>query len=351
MHRAPSMAFALLVALVALPAAQARPRHHPPHRAKKAAAPAPAPVAIPDLPERYIEKRVGPYDVTLILKPGNLKVHRTANVALDLEKVLDIPDPVTGDRRPMVSGEPYARVEPPAAPEEKRRGRHHEETTAAEPQSFRLWPGDESGQFGFHFTPEVDGLYTVTIVGRDPKGDADEPKTFEVPFRIGVGTFALQTEVSEGAGAVHREARHPVGVSVRAPQVDHLRLAMERIGQRYLDLGDLLRAWPRRGPNVEAAAEARAVASLVASTKGMVPPDRTAAADEFDQLTAQSAQGFQDVATAAEAKGRGNHQREALAAYAGLMPASCNECHAKFRWGVTNDLSQWPKFTEKAWKK
>src|SRR5690349_12336140 len=93
----------------------------PPPDAPPAAAPA-TPAAGPAVAtkakgaepeERVIEKKDGDYILRLTLRPGNLRTNHVANVQLDINKSLDIPDPVTGDLMPMTGSKPIATVKGP----------------------------------------------------------------------------------------------------------------------------------------------------------------------------------------------------------------------------------------------
>ncbi len=331
--------------------AQARPRHRRHERRARAheIEKAPAAPPIPFLAARYIDKKANPYEVRLVLKPGNLALRDTALVSVDMEKALSIPDPVTGNFQPMTSGVPYAIVESPAVARPVRwRGRHHEEA-ASNVAKYRLWPEEDPGRYSFHFTPLANGMYTVTIVGFDPKGPAGEPYSFKIPFHIGAGTAALQTEASQGVVGVHRGALHPVGMSVAAPAMEKVKKLMDQIGREYLDLQLALESPPRRGPNDAAATEARSIESLMGSLSSVVPEVHGANPSEYTQLANDAGQAFENLAKDAESKGRAA-PKKALAAYQDLPAGSCNECHAKYRWQVTSDVSTWPSFTEAAWR-
>lgn len=320
-----------------------------------AAAPAPA---APEPTERAIEKKDGLYQARLVIRPGNLKPRRPADISVDLQKILEIPDPVTGDRAPMGSGSPYAIVKVPAPPApEPVKGRKAVEPVAPTPVQYSLWPVGSAGNFGFHFTPETDGVYEVTVVGFDakPTEDAEAGRNFELTFKVGVGTAAAQTEVSQGAAAGRRGGRRPVGGGGASLGDDRLQKTMSDLGYRYLDLEALLQKWPAKGPHADAAAEARAIGALFTQIKGLAPAGTNAASGEFDKLAGEAGLLFEQLAGAAgtdgKEKDRAPHLAAASAGYEKLEMQGCNQCHAKFRWGVTTDLSGWPKFEQKPWKK
>jgi hypothetical protein len=328
-----------------------------------AAAPAAAPAApppAPELPERVIEKRDDVYVAKIVVRPGNLRVRRTADVSVDLQKVLDIPDPVTGDRASLNSARTYVTVLPPAPPPqpEPPKGKKAPPPPAPPVASrYQLWPVPSTGTYGFHFTPELDGVYQLTVVGTDPTAETfnGEPRKFEVTFRVGVGSAAAQTEVSAGSGGSRRASRRALGGSESGGEANKLQKIMEEVGPRWLDLADTLQRWPAKGPHADATAEARAIAALLDSAKGLAPEGTTSASAEFDKLAAAAAASLNDLAALAEADGkekdRAPRLAAATAAFEKVELQSCTQCHAKFRWGVTTDLSEWPKFSAKPWKK
>lgn len=313
-------------------------------------APAPAAPAAPKPPppepaERLIEKREGSYVFKLTLRPGNLKPNRVADVSLEILRVLEIPDPVTGDRSPVSGAEVVAQVKPPA-PAAPAKGRK----PPPPPPSPRYvgWPLDVPGTYGLHFTPGTDGLFELAFEGVDPKnGEDGEPRRFDTTFRLGVGTAAAQTELSQGVAASRRSIRRPVGGSSGRENESRLRRLMEELGYRHLALEAVVADAPKKGPHVALAAEAREIAKLAATVPGLVPPDHAAAGKEFDALAKQLVERLEALAVAAE----GRDRKAPRAKYEALEPQGCLQCHVKFRWGLTKDVAAWPKFEQTPWKK
>jgi hypothetical protein len=310
-----------------------------PADAKAAVTTPPAPEApkppAPEPAERVIEKSEADFQYKLTIRPGNLKLDRVADVRLQVWKKLDRPDPITGDRAPLVKVTPVAEVKPPEAWPEK--GKKPPPVVVSR---YSLAPLANPGEFGFHFTPAADGLYEVTFTGTEAKSEDNDGAKFDVRFRLGAGTAAAETEQSQGAAA-KKTARRPVGGD--SEQQTKLEKLMEEVGQRYLGLEAMLQKAPAKGPHADAAAEARAIGALFSQVKGQVPSDHRANAGEFDKLALGMAEKFEVVAVAAEGKDR-NAPKAALSS---LEIQGCNQCHAKYRYGVTDNLSEWPKFRQK----
>jgi hypothetical protein len=300
----------------------------------------------PEPAERTIEKREGTYVFRLTLRPGNLKPARVADVTLELLRVLDIPDPVTGDRAPVNEASIVARVKPPP-PLVPSKGKKSE--PSAPLPSYVAWALEAPGTYGLHFTPGADGLFELALSGTDPKTDTEgSPREFGTSFRLGVGSAAAQTEQSQGGVVGRRGTRRPIGVGGDREKEDRLRKLMEELGYRTLALEPLVDQPPAKGPHVELAARARELAALAESAKGLVPASAPAdGAPEFDALAARMAARFEELARAAEGKDR----KAPRAKYDALEPQGCLQCHAKYRWGVADDVTRWPQFEQKPWRK
>jgi outer membrane biosynthesis protein TonB len=303
---------------------------------KVAAAPEAPKAPPPDLPERVIEKKDVDYLYKLTLRPGSLKPNRVANAKFDIGKNLDTPDPITGDTGPVKSAHPIAKVKAPDVQKGKKI-----ETGAT--TTYMLWPGGNPGEYGLHFTPTSDGVYEVTVSGAEVKGADDAgPKSFSATFKLGVGTAVAETEQSTGV-ATKRTARRPVGGDDESGD-SKIEKLMGQIGQRYLDLDGMLNRPPAKGPQGDAAAEARAIAALFAQVKGLSPSNKHSDSSEFDRLVDAASSQLEVVASAAEAKDRAG-PRSALR---DLETQTCDRCHAKFRYDVTDDVSTWPSFQQKS---
>lgn len=323
---------------------------------KDASAAKPLPPPPPPEPaDRTIEKQQGSYVAKLVMRPGILKAHRQADFTIDLQKILEIPDPSTGDRTVMNSPRSYAVVQAPApaAPEPVKGKKAPPAPSAPAPVAYQLWSNSSTGSFGFHFTPAYDGVYEIKVVGFDAPADGStDPRSFSLSFRVGVGAASGQTEVSTGSAAARRGSRRPVGGNATADATKLQRL-MADVGQRWLDLSRSIEAWPAKGGHPDAALELRIIEAVLAEAKGLVPEDRQSAAAEFDKLVAGAGTAIEEVATAwdaAEGKDRAARMSAATAAVDRLEQQSCNQCHAKFRWGLSTDVSDWPKFKLKPWK-
>jgi len=319
----------------------------------KAATPAPAPV--PDLPERIVEKQNAEYLFRVTLRPGNLKVGRVAEVWMEVARVLEIPDPTTGDRAPVIGSHPLATVQAPAppaapapAPAKGKKAAEPAAPVAPPPVRYSLWPLSTPGAYGFHFTPAADGIYTIAFEGMEPRGDEGEPLRYEATFRIGAGNAAPQTELSQGSAATRRSSRRPVGPGSGARGAeDRLVRLMRELGDRFLDIEAAVETAAAKGPWPEIAAKARDLGAAIAGVKGLVPQAFSAGGAEFDRLAAAAPEKLEAVAVAAE----GKDPKPMRAALDPVENGACLQCHAKYRFAVTNDVGAWPKFEPKPWKK
>lgn len=305
------------------------------------AEPAAAPKAPVAEPSRLIEKTVGEYVYRLTLRPGTLEPGQVADVSLEMHRSLEIPDPIAGDRLALRAAGPIATVEHPTPDTAKRvRG------TPAKTTRHLMWPLARPGEYGFHFTPAADGAYELRVEATDSVSEQDEKKPVVVTFRIGVGTAAELTEQSQGTAA-GRRARRPIGARNETANQDKLETVMREVGRRFLSLEQHIGSPPARGANAAAAAEARAIAALLGQLEGSVPSHYASAGSEFNKLAAGSATQFEAIAAAADKA----DSRAATKAFEALEMQTCLQCHAKFRYGLTTDLSEWPSYRMKPWKK
>lgn len=317
-----------LVACVALLLAVSAARSATAQETAAEAKAAPATAAAP-LSERLIEKREGAYSFRLTLKPGDLQVGKVAVSTLEIYRVLDIPDPVTGLTRPVQGLEPVAEVNPPTA---ARRG-----AKAAESISAKLWPLADPGSYGFHFTPAVDGVYSLRVTAQDvAEGGGSRP--FVVTFRIGVGSAAAETEQGSGSAVSRRGGRRPVGPGAgqRSAQQKLQRL-MEQVGDDFLSLEAKVDALPARGVAPKAARtaiaeEAKALAALLAQASGSVPARHTSGAEDYEALLKAAVESLNGLAEAADGK-KGAPSPQA--AFESVKQTGCLSCHSTYRWDVT----------------
>jgi hypothetical protein len=300
------------------------------------------PSAVPA--EKVLEKKgEGPYSFRLTLKPGVLQPREVADVAIEFFKRLDSLDPATGDRGVLASPDSYAVVRGPL--DGKKGGAE---------ATYKLWSKGPAAGFGFHFTPPSDGLYELKLVGFDTV--AGDGKAVQASFKVGVGTAAGQTELTQETGTTRRGARRPVGGGdASSANAAKLQKLMEEVGRRTLGLEPRLAAWPAKGGHADAAAEADQVAALLTQAKGLAPKGTELAGGEFDALADEAAAAFADLSVSLKADGKpaekAARQAAAQAAFEKTQGRACLACHAKFRWGVTTDLAAWPSFEHKPWKK
>lgn len=288
----------------------------------------PAPAAPAPLAERLIEKREGAYSFRLTLKPGDLQVGKVAVSTLEISRVLDIPDPVTGFSRPMQGLAPVAEVTPPTAA----RRRANVESIEA-----KLWPLADPGSYGFHFTPPVDGVYSLRVTAQEGT-DGGGSRPIVVSFRIGVGSAAAETEQGSGSAVSRRGGRRPVGPGAgqRSAQ-EKLQRLMERVGDEFLSLEARVGALPARGVAPKAARtaiveEARALATLLAQASGSVPRRHSSNAEDYEALLKSAVDSLNGLADSADGKKGAPSPK---AAFEAVKQVGCLSCHSTYRWDVT----------------
>jgi hypothetical protein len=113
---------------------------------------------------------------------------------------------------------------------------------------------------------------------------------------------------------------------------------MSDIGYHYLNLDAVLSRAPSKSNQSDAAAEAKAISALFSQAKGLAPDG---SGSEFERLLA-------DATGLVDAVGSAHDAKAAHAAYGKIESFGCDECHAKYRFEITEDLSSWPKFPQKA---
>lgn len=317
---------------LAVAAAPKKPAPAPAAPAKPAA---PVKPAAPEPEERIIEKRDADYVLRLTLRPGNVKPGHVAQGDVEIIRTLQIPDPVSGDQLPIAGIQPVATVKPPEPVATKGKP-----AAAAPTLRYLLWPTANPGVYAFHFTATEDGIYEISIAGAEAARTGEEEsdsRSFKADYRIGVGTAAAQTEQSQGGTATRRSTRRPIGAGAAGENEKKLVKIMREMGDHFMALEA-----SNRTPT-DAASDAHAIAALFAQTKGLAPEQSGGDAEEFDKLSTRAAAAFEEFATAASAKGA-----KAKPALEPTELVGCTQCHAKYRFQITDDLSAWPKFAQKA---
>jgi hypothetical protein len=320
-----------MVALLAGSVAVAAPAKKPAPPPAAPAKPAPVKPVAPEPEERIIEKRDADYVLRLTLRPGNVKTNHVAQADVEIIRTLQIPDPVTGDQMPITGIQPVATVKPPEPPPGK--GQPPQSPSV----SYLLWPATNPGVYNFHFTPTEDGIYEVTIAGSEAAKSGEEEsdaRAFKATYRIGVGTAAAQTEQSQGGTAIRRTSRRPIGGDSVGEREKRLIKFMRELSDHFLALD---------AGSKDAAADAHSIALILAQTKGLAPEQSGGDATEYDKLTTRAAAAFDEYATAVGVKNAKTHPSLET-----LESVGCTQCHAKYRFQITDELSAWPKFSQKA---
>ena len=272
---------------------------------------APKPPAAPEAPpiEYTLTAREGAWRVRVTLRPGRPEPGQPLDVLLDVARHPDIPDPTFGDRIPLDRAVRLALVF--SGPGQKER--------------HRLWPLGDAGIYGTHWTPPAKGLWTASLEPLDVKAEAPHAS-----FQIGAG---VPMPPSTEGQAVHASrvilaGSAPLFLEPGRP----LRETMHDLGDKY---GQAV-------TGKEDPAAIKAMALLARAAVGRAP-GKPAAADaaEFDRIAVELADTLEVLAASPDGQRQGK--------LAELNVDSCLRCHAKFRDGVTADLSHWPEV--KPWRR
>jgi hypothetical protein len=203
----------------------------------------------------------------------------------------------------------------------------------------------DAGQYGFHVTPAAGGLYRLEFAPLRGEGPS-------ISFEVGAGLAASQTEAGESQQATQR--RPAKGAQVKKGPVSgenlELRRVMAELGQRWVDLADALEAAPAKGPHPELAKEALALSEVPGRAAGRTPSVYISSAAEFDKMASDLGPAIAalEKTLASKDKNSASSAREELRR---LEQAHCNRCHAKFRYNVTTELTRWPEYEYRPWKK
>lgn len=295
--------------------------------------------------EKTIEKGED-FLVRLTLKPGVLKPRRVAEVFVELSRKRDEPDPIDGDRSPVVALEAALTVTAPAGTTDKKA----KKPGPAKPVELLLHNAGAPGAYFAHFTPSSDGVYTLRIAGTErPEEDGGKARPFDMTFRIGVGTATSETEAGQGLGKARRTSgkRRVVGSSANKVD-DRLQKLMAEVAERFLETEQSFASAPAKGPSPEVAAALRSLAEKLAEAKGMTPAQFSSASGDFDALADALVKKLQDAAAAAEKPKDAKAVATAKTAFQSTW-SGCTQCHVKFRYGLSADVSGWPEFEKKPW--
>lgn len=277
-----------------------------------------APQAVdPDPRELRFRKKSGDVMFVMAVRPGKPKPGTPTEVVFQLEELLPIPDPVLGDRRPVEGAKLVAKVTGPAGA-----------------RTYELHPLDDRGEYGFHFTPAIAGLYSVTC----ERASGRAGLRAEYALGVGVDTPVPTDDASDpNLRKGPRGARSVLGAEsrdeVRGPDDSTAAGVMDELGQHWLALR-------RVAGTADAAAPMAKVLDQARKLPGKVPAGFPESRAEFDRLAAKF------VADLEALQGQ-VAQPAAAAELDRLQAGTCLRCHAQFRFGFAETVERWPDFEKR----
>ncbi len=315
------------------PAAAVQPDAGP----AKAAAPQlpaapPKPEPPPPPPEELVfRRRFNKWNFNMKMRPGDPQPNRTVEVVFEITRKLESPDPVYGDRRPEESKQLLLAVRP--------------DTAKAVAVTYALHPTLDAGNYGVRFMVPQKGQYRLEL-SEMKKPDAEVGElALQGEFTIGVGEpTIMRTEeadpgsrIAVGAG---RRALRAGSDDDSALEASGLQPVMRPLGKAWIRLLSEL-AQPKPTP-AELASLAKILREQAGRVRGKSPLTKAGASGEFDIYAErlEAAMGELEKSLSSPEKAR-----EEMAQ---MESAHCLRCHVKFRFDVTDDLSQWPNFPPKA---
>jgi len=225
-------------------------------------------------------------------------VGEVGELVFEIADILDPPDPEFGDRKPVVGEQLVAQIE------------------GVGPFILHPIPGT-AGSYGLHFIPTSDGLRHVALSRLDGRAG------LSVDLQVAVGRPPQL--VSKNVDI--REAQ-PLGAK---QAVEPIRATMTQLGNVWAGLWTV--ALTGRG---DAATLAKALPGLALETVGHVPQARATDRANFDVLARSFVASAGDIS-----KSTGPDLKSALTK---MQSQQCERCHVIYFYGVTDDVSDWPRF-------
>ncbi|MFN7133911.1 MAG: hypothetical protein ACK4N5_17680, partial [Myxococcales bacterium] len=270
--------------------------------------------------------------ITLRVRPAQPQPGRPTTMLFEVAKVLDIPDPVIGDRAPVENANLVLTLT----------GSGKNATVVRQ----RLNPMRDAGIYGAHFTATEPGVYKLDLQQQLP-GDAeigDVAIAADFPLGIGVPTPAPAAEEEESTGRKDRSrGRGRAGavksITERDQAPEGVGDVMGQLGAAWLRLTDRLED-PKASAE-ELATHAKAIAELSGKVEGQVPVPMAMHGKEFNLYAGQLHDALKELPAqlADRAKVKATLTR--------VEQGTCLKCHARFRYQITDDVSSWPKFEPK----
>jgi hypothetical protein len=291
----------------------------------------------PRPPTRTIARKAGDFIYTLRMKPGVPEPGDMVEFVVDAVETLKVPHPVYGDRMPLGGARIIARVVFEKAPDVVFK--------------YAVQPVGDEGTYGFHYTPEQIGKYSLTLSVK-----AAEDRSMEARFSFPVGLWPLPPDTDTGdaivdeGGAASKLGRArqrtgsvapvgPVGPETAAAKEksDALKALMRKLERLWLYLGKDILA--DRKPDLNAIGrEAEGAVAIAKKAAGMVPQDLSLDAPEFDQILT----GLVSAAGALSAAAKAGEAEKSAKMYKEMIYNYCTRCHLKFRFRAARDLAAYP---------
>lgn len=284
------------------------------------------------VPSQVLRLERGDHVFQVVIEPGQVAVGHGVTMTLELNRVPKVPDPTFGDRVPVRGASLVAVVAPESDSNAKVR--------------YAMHPLAGAGTYGFHWTPESRGMYTLAFERRDGKIP-------EVEFKVGVGVKTPKQDDADsslggGGPGLHRARIHD-GAAVIGPLTPNAagptaKSLMKGMTDAAGVLSDAFRHRPMKSTIDDA------VATLAAQAKklpGTVPDKYRVAASDYDAMAKQLQSKLADLASTADA----GHMRKAGSQWRDIVDNTCTRCHVKFWWAVTPDLGSWPRVEAQTWRR
>ncbi len=272
---------------------------------------------------------------TIVVEPGRPSLGRRVNLRLDLATIPENPHPTFGDRVPVRDATLVAVLSSP-----KEDGAVHRQT---------LHPYGGAGTYGLHWTPSERGLWRLSI-------ERIGEKLPSTSFRIGVdvNTPAQSDPTLErGLGGPSRilggldRGQRGGGVVGPLTPVAAGPTASSVMSSFSEPAGRLVGAFSDRADPVAAR---EAMAALLPEAKklpGTVPQRYEVGAEDYDRLANQLVQRLEALASTVEAQ----EMEKARSEWRSALDQTCAQCHVKFWWGISSDLSSWPSVRSQPWRR
>jgi hypothetical protein len=272
---------------------------------------------------------------TLTVDPAAPQVGRRVSLRLDLATIPATPDPTFGDRVPVRDASLLAVFTAPG------------EGGAVHRQA--IHPLGGAGSYGLHWTPERSGLWRIAI---ERRGETMPTARFQIG--VGVDTPAQDdAALARGPGGPTRvlggldrgqRGGGVVGPLTPASAGPTAGSIMDAIAEPAGLLVDAL------GTGSDAALAKESLASLLEEARklpGTVPERYNVGAADYDRLAADLVQRLEALAATVEA----GDLAKARTDWRGTLDQTCTQCHVKFWWAITPDLSSWPRVTHQPWRR